>query len=156
MKVCYTLFITLLLFTTALPAQMVQLKDATRQSWAGGVCCAHGINYVIQLNVASDAGSAGRFRVDTLWIKGVDHPFIQPEVQLTFTGDSSKFTGVIHAGQTFDNRRMLLVQEELKEKAEAPPAPHFEGEALVVYHFRGKQRRLEIAAFQELVPLAFP
>jgi hypothetical protein len=150
MKVCYLFLLTLLLIPAALTAQLVRFKDATRQSWAGGVCCAHGTNYVVNLEVES----AGNFQVDTIWIKGQPQPLTSLDLQRIYPGDSSRYFLQIRAGHTWG--RMGWQNDEIIEVRKDKPAPEFEGEALVVYRLRGKQHRLEIPEIAELPYLAFP
>lgn len=48
-------------------AQSIQVKSATSQHWAGGICCRHGVNYTINLKVIRNKTA---ILLDTLWLEG--------------------------------------------------------------------------------------
>ncbi len=51
-------------------SQQVSVTSATRQGWAGGICCVHGVNYTVNVLVILNKNP---ITFDTLWTEGYCH-----------------------------------------------------------------------------------
>lgn len=148
----------LLGFSSLLKSQALTVTNSTEQSWAGGVCCATGTNYQIQLKVTE---ADKKFKLDTLWIG--DRPFVLDEKN-GYSVIKSERDGALYytlnAGVSenrYERDYELDLKKEIKEVKEITKAPKYSGVACIVYTDNNKMKKLiEISDFKEKSFLAYP
>lgn len=157
MKAVFSIFLTLSLFQT-LKSQTITINSATSQGWAGGVCCATGTNYQIQLKVT---GADKKFKLDTLWI---GEKYFLLDKTNAYSVVKSERNGEVYyslnAGISENkNERYFNLErkEDVKDVKEIVSPPKHSGSACVIYTDNNKKKKIiEIASFKELPYLAYP
>lgn len=132
----------------------VKVLDATSQEWAGGVYASgYGTNFKITM-VAR--GSSDQLVINDLWI-GEDHFEVVAVKDLSRRGDAlfaKKDTVYVSAGITYkpdENGRYKKTETGSKK---APD--RYDGQALLGYTWKGKQKYVRIDEIRSLEKLIYP
>lgn len=146
-----SLLLLALLVGQSLHAQAVKVTLATQQRWAGGVCCAQGIHYRIQLHVSDKLRN---FQLDSLWIGETFVPMPEEAVQV-ISKDSTGSNYLIQVGQSW-GRNGWQDDERIMTPAKLPKAPAYEGDAILLYRSSGVRHRVVVGKLEELMMIAYP
>lgn len=156
MKIVFSILLTIGLFHN-LKSQELKMNFATEQSWAGGVCCATGINYQINLSVNN---TEKKIKLDSLWIGQQAFALNDKDgYNVICTKNTEKTFYTVNVGTRDDryyDHRYDLKELNDEKKIVYAKAPSFSGAALLIYHVNKEIKVLEVAAFKELAPLAYP
>lgn len=136
----------------ALTAQLIQLKTATRQFYAAGQCCDHGVDYEISFRVTQPNID---FKIDSIWCEYTMFPAPQVsagtlQVETDATGSTYTIHEVLRSG--FDEEFESVL--DIKPSSRMPAYP--EAGAIVFYHSKGLAHRISIAELTELMPIPYP
>lgn len=144
------LFILFFLITFTMFAQDIKLRGATSQSWAGGVCCRSGINYVITLE---SADTTAELKVDTVWVGNTCY----------YNSDAATISVIrnVVGGKGEYNIQVSEVWDERVEPYSGSQVPKvkcpYSGEANIICHFKKKYpKHITVEKFTELDPIAYP
>lgn len=130
---------------------ILTLQSATQQAWSGGAYgSGFGTTYVVEV-LPTKANTTDTFRFDTIYTDGRAYV---PEV--------SKQGGLFVLSFEYTNRPGRDEWGEIDEgiQIENPEKaalyPDFEGNGLVVFHYRGERYTLSIGEYKRLDPLNYP
>lgn len=148
----------LLFFTFSLSyySQTITIVSATEQGWAGGVCCATGTNYQINIKVS---GAGKKFRLETLWIGQSYFALVETNgYTLVKSERAGDLYFTLNAGFREDRGDYILdLEKEKKVPSTIIQAPKYHGAACIVFTDNKKQKQImEIQSFKELGFLAYP
>jgi hypothetical protein len=149
------LFLLLILFglATGSHAQTVIVQSATEQGWANGACCGGGVAYNIVLRISI---AARDFSIDSIWMHGqLWEGIAGKSPSIVITHDSDGQTCTIHKTVSWRHHGMDIPDPSL-EITKPLRMPHFEGDALIVYHAAGEQHRLVLPKMDVLHPIPYP
>lgn len=137
-------------------AQKLSVVSATKQSWSGGVAGRHGTNYTIILKWGT-----GKEIPDSLYVEGKCIPLVINARNGNTKMDSAKHTYTIYTGVAYNdlNRFHPMPGDKDKQnKADSVPRQtrQYAGDALLIYHYKGKKRLLIIKEMKSLSPLNYP
>jgi len=127
--------------------------SATSQSWAGGICCRHGVNYTVTVNT-------GKLNIDSVKIQGVcmdnkryTHSF------LTLTKTKHSFTvsfGYTISWQSVTQDDILANSSDKKYNNSSSENQKPCEENQIVFKLNGEIFTLKIENVEQLFPLAYP
>ena len=149
MKKRMYLLLALLSFASCAPAQ--EVTQATRQGWAGGVCCVSGVNYTVTVLLKHQEPKT--VEVEKIYLQG-QHG-MEGTVQSTGAlpeGTRCTITFGTRRDETRDIRIMPIDPNELRQ----PDMRQFEGQALLILKVDGKPMEVIVTEFQEMPYLAYP
>lgn len=137
-------------------SQNLAVVKATRQDWSGGVAGHHGTNYSIVLK-----SNRGKEVIDSVYISYMGFKVLHKNgAQSNLQVDSVHHTYTINVGELHNdfNNMHPMPGDGGKDtvKHHMVPVRHFEGAALLVYHYKGKKRLLLIKDMESLQPLNYP
>lgn len=141
----FTLLLIAFLFYNYNNAQTV--KKATRQSWAGGVCCISGVNYNVYLDSKL---SIKKVSIHKIWLK--NYGLIQGSVSEL---PNEKNTLIVSFGYKRNQLDKPILDIKRVETRDAD-VPAFEGMAMVILIVRGKKVYIEVEDFEDLKKAAYP
>lgn len=122
-----------------------EIKKATQQDWAGGVCCATGTNYVVTIETDFSADAVS---LREIWLNNYG------QVTGGILSDGPDPGTLTLSFGTYSNKRSMEDSEE--EDRNKEKMPNFEGEALITLKKCIKTIRLEVDSFETLMMLAYP
>jgi hypothetical protein len=133
-------------------SQIFTLVKATSQHWSGGVVGHYGTNYEIVLETQSKSAIP-----DTVWINGAVYPIHiskqNNNCKCTIDTATGKITYDISIGEIHNH---LNQKNNADTKDTLSPGPnsirHFDGEAMISYKRKHKQRFYIIQSFDKLRP----
>jgi hypothetical protein len=137
---------------TQMCAQNIKILSAAEQSWSGGQCCSHGINYEIRIE-STDTVSLLKF--DTVWIG--NYPYTKGNLQ-NLSANYYKSNGKIYysivASQSWSGREENVIEKLEMKKIQTPPK--YKGKGCIVASSVNSKHYLEVNAFQLLAPIPYP
>lgn len=146
----------ILLFPICMSAQLLQVKQATKQGWAGGICCSHGTIYQIQLRITQPKA---RIAIDSLWLDGLLYAMPHGDevgTVLTTVEDSAGTTLNLQVQFSWNefgyNPRDLGFERKDQPFHRGQPGT----DGVLFYHHRGSRHRFSLGDFKELPPIAYP
>jgi hypothetical protein len=133
-----------------LKAQKIDLIYTTAQPWSGGVCCFHGMNYVIRIQTDNSA----IISIDTVYLNNkVFYNGSNNPISVVDSIEKNKKNITIYFSERHDERnndyQELLEQQNRKKSISRK-------NNCVVYHARHHKKILEIVKIIELPTLAYP
>lgn len=135
-------------------AQTITITNATKQSWAGGICCATGTNYQISLKVS---GIEKKFKLDTLWIGQKWFELSEQNSSLVKSERNGEVYYTINAGISENRYYKSIDIEEKIVPVKTVFSPAYTGAACIQYRDNNRQKQLlSIKEFKELDFLAYP
>ncbi len=128
-------------------AQFLQVVSATKQPWSGGMAEHYGIDYCITLTPVTEG-----IVFDSVYINNQGTRLGHGNTENVKT-DSIHNRYTIYAGASNIFRKPTFVYTE-----DPPPLPakRFDGEALVLYTYKGKHYTVIVKEMQTLSPMAYP
>lgn len=127
-------------------AQSVKVIRATSQGWAGGICCKHGVKYVINLKVIR---SKQPITLDTLWLEGFARDMSDQNKKKLNRKDTLSIQ--ISDGISYDDGLINIDKN---------PDVFYDGTktgVILVYRINNKRMELNISPFiEDLGFLAYP
>jgi hypothetical protein len=137
---------------TLMSAQNIKILSATEQSWSGGQCCSHGVDYVITIE-STDTVKVLKF--DTVWIG--DYAYTKGKSQnlrMTHFKWNGKIYYSIVASQSWSGREENVIEKLEMKKIQTPPK--YKGKGCIVASSVNSKHYLEVNAFQLLAPIPYP
>lgn len=158
MKRFFTIIISALLANFA-TAQGLTITKATSRGWAGGAYGHSGCNYAIYIKYKD------RVKLDSIYINNIGY-----NLSVSYNGvggaslDSVHHTYIIGENESHTYTRNYNYDPDegnhVKVKKVTPPPPppvrHFEGKALIVYHYKGQEAFFIVKDFTVLPSVAYP
>jgi hypothetical protein len=137
-------------------AQNIKILSATEQSWSGGQCCSHGINYVITVE-STDTVKVLKF--DTVWIGS--NSYTKGNAQNLSSSHyiwNGKMYYTITASQSWSGRDGLMIDdvEEVEPVKENIKAPKYKGQACILATTSNSKHYLEVDSFKLIPPIPYP
>ena len=121
----------------------MEILNASRQGWSGGIKGNYGTNYSITLKL-----SPKKCKLDSIYIYNKDYRL-----------DSNPGGNVLH-DTTNDALIISITDGHYRNDNEIPtsvlPIRHFDGVALIVYTYKRKQFTFIVKKIEELLPLSYP
>jgi hypothetical protein len=130
-------------------AQSLKVIKATKQDWSGGVAGHYGTNYSITLSPASKS-----IILDSIYVGGVAEKLI-PGAEGNVKLDSTKRTCTIFTEESHYEESVPIPGDKPSD-VPIMTQRHFNGAALILYKYKGKECALLIKRFQELPPIDYP
>ena len=123
-----------------------RIVDAKATSWAGGVCCVYGTNYVVQMELHRSSD----FTLDKIWLQSRPDP-IYGRIQRM--NDS-----IVNIYFEFSENRgdLDFVDNEIELSTVREVNPEFLGEALIVLVNPIKEIRCGVDKFAQMPMIAYP
>lgn len=117
---------------------------ATRQEWAGGVCCVTGTNYVITIKGSVDSLNNSEFH--EAYIDGY-------EFSINKQKDKDNTYTILHYNfsHSIDKRREIYDEEIIEIKKES-----FTQDNYIVITYNGERLKIPIEPITDLMYLAYP
>ena len=149
MKKMFQTLIVIVFFTSCAPGQ--EVMQATRQGWAGGVCCVSGVNYNVTVLLRNQ--SPETIEVEKIYLQGqvAMEGTVQSKGELK-EGTVCTITFGTRRDETRDIRIMPIDHKEIKNNN----TRQFEGAALLVLKINGKSMEVVVSEFEEMPYLAYP
>lgn len=159
MKRLFTIIIPALLLANFAPAQGLKITSAAARGWAGGAYGHSGCNYTVYIKYKE------RVKLDSIYINNIGY-----NLSVSYNGvggatsDSVHHTYIIGENESHTyTRNYNYAPDEgshVKVKKATPPPPppvrHFEGKALIVYHYKGQEGFLIVKEFTILPTAIYP
>lgn len=141
-----------LLALLALPlmafGQPIKMKEATRQSWAGGIAGMHGYRYHIELT------SQPGLTFTRMWANGGSIEIKTEDGSLRTNSNGKQTIYTINTNISLGRINHPYTDQQHKEDADPPIT--YKGVALLAYKWQGKTRYYILKNAQELQPLSYP
>jgi hypothetical protein len=137
-------------------AQNIKILSATEQSWSGGQCCSHGINYIITIE-STDTVKVLKF--DTVWIGSSSYTQGKPQsLSSSHYQWNGKMYYTITASQSWSGREGLKIDDvvEVETVNENIKAPKYKGKACILASSSNSKRYLEVDSFKLIPPIPYP
>lgn len=137
-------------------AQNIKILSATEQSWSGGQCCSHGVDYVITIE-STDTVKVLKF--DTVWIG--DYAYTKGKSQnlrMTHYKWNGKIYYTVVASQSWSGREGLIIDDvlEVETVKENIKAPKYKGKACILASSSNSKHYLEVDSFKLIPPIPYP
>jgi len=148
-----SIFISLLILVfNSLSAQDLKVIEATKQNWAGGVCCSYGTNYTFSFE---SADTLQTISIDTLWI-GKQYYVENQTRRFSFSKaiQNDKMIYHITVADSY-NSRGIETYNEFEEIPVINPLK-YKGQACIVYHVLNRRKIFEIENIIEYAAIAYP
>jgi hypothetical protein len=131
-------------------SQHIRLKEATRQGWAGGVCCVHGTNFSFSFLVSKKGRSS--FSLDTLWTDGYCHPIAGIDQKMKFEKDT---TIHLYPKISFNDAYIYYPDKDISLNKQCyDPLKHG---CLLIYRIDKKRYEMDLTPYvKELMFIAYP
>ena len=124
----------LLLWVTA-DAQKIEIKEAQRQDWSGGVAGKRGSNFQFELAFHNVKGS---IILDTLWIEGIAIVMVAKEKDGSYGGNFTEHKYFTKKGRTEMSFNIRAGFSDINVEKTLPPI-EYEGVALLSYRYNDKR-----------------
>ncbi len=127
-------------------AQTVEILNASRQGWSGGIAGNYGIKYSITLKL-----SPKNCKLDSIYINDRGYK-LDSKPGGNVERDTLQHALIINVGEGHHGGR----DDNYNVQFPGQHVRHFEGAALIVYQYRSKPYTFIVKKMEELPPLAFP
>lgn len=144
----------MILVPFCMQSQLLQVKKATKQSWAAGACCNSGTNYGIQLRITQPKT---QIKLDSIWIEGRLYDNLYgTEGAIRMVPDSAGTT--VHIQLGYSSGRYGWKNPELIDVAHAFQQRRImeASDAVIFYRHHGVAHRFSIGRMEELMMIAYP
>lgn len=122
------------------------ILKATKQDWAGGVCCISGTNYSLVFNLPK---SVKTLEVDSVYLQ--TYGWVPSTLHPEYLVDKQRRVNLSFSLRRDENSPYLY-----NEVLEQPNFRRFDGAALIILKVNGKRVEKTIASFEELMFLVYP
>ncbi|MFT5858306.1 MAG: hypothetical protein ACI865_000392 [Flavobacteriaceae bacterium] len=142
--------IFILLLKSSISQEVIK---ATRQNWAGGVCCVSGTNFHVTLKIRQKLSDIS---IEDVWLQQ-DEPLVGSILKDPTSKNTYHISFGFSRNEIAEFDHLGAISEPKKDQSDVTKIrPEFKAKALIILVVSGKKIEILIEEFETLSMLAYP